>query len=308
MDKKKKTFSIVIPVYGNEENLPVTLPYIIDHLSLLSEYNVEIIMVCDGSPDNSWEVMKSYKNSYPDLFRIYNFDKNYEAAQAQCCGIEKATGDVIGCIAADLQEPFELFAPMLEKWEEGYKLVGATRAKRNDSFGKVISAGLYHRFFHGINPKYPSGGFAMFVMDRSLVAPFLSRVTKERMFQLALLEIVDKPYYIEYERRKREIGKSGYNLKKLLLLTSGKFMVETDRLFYWMMFAGAGVGMISLVIGIVSFCMTTSRLLSLMFALLGIFCGIIISLIGMLGVSIFHNIRHLIALDQPRYTIKEKIE
>jgi len=65
----KSLFSVVIPIYGNEKNLPITVPYIIEHLELFENYRVEVIMVNDGSPDNSWEVMKKYQSEYPDLIR-----------------------------------------------------------------------------------------------------------------------------------------------------------------------------------------------------------------------------------------------
>ena len=69
----KKLFSIVLPIYKNERNIPVTIPYIIEHLDLFPDYRVEIIMVNDGSPDNSYEEMKKYQKQYPELIRISSF-------------------------------------------------------------------------------------------------------------------------------------------------------------------------------------------------------------------------------------------
>lgn len=68
----KKLFSIIIPVYGNEENLPITIPYMIDNLKIFEEFDVEIIMVCDGSPDKSWDVMKELKKHIPIYFAFTN--------------------------------------------------------------------------------------------------------------------------------------------------------------------------------------------------------------------------------------------
>ena len=73
----KSLFSVVIPIYGNEKNLPITVPYIIEHLELFENYRVEVIMVIDGSPDNSWEVMKKYQSEYPDLIKIASLSRNF---------------------------------------------------------------------------------------------------------------------------------------------------------------------------------------------------------------------------------------
>ena len=54
----KKKFSIIMPIYKNEQNLPTTIPYVIEHRDLFPQYDVELVMVCDGSPDRSYEIMK----------------------------------------------------------------------------------------------------------------------------------------------------------------------------------------------------------------------------------------------------------
>lgn len=119
----KSLFSVVIPIYGNEKNLPITVPYIIEHLELFENYRVEVIMVNDGSPDNSWEVMKKYQSEYPDLIKIASLSRNFGQMACIHAGMDLAKGDVIGVISADMQEPFELFADMLKEWEKGYKIV-----------------------------------------------------------------------------------------------------------------------------------------------------------------------------------------
>lgn len=119
----KSLFSVVIPIYGNEKNLPITVPYIIEHLELFENYRVEVIMVNDGSPDNSWEVMKKYQSEYPDLIKIASLSRNFGQMACIHAGMDLAKGDVIGVISADMQEPFELFADMLKEWEKDIKLL-----------------------------------------------------------------------------------------------------------------------------------------------------------------------------------------
>ena len=129
----KKLFSIVIPIYKNELNLPITIPEIINAIpTLFADYRVELILVNDGSPDNSYSVMQKYQKEYPDIIRISSFTRNFGQSAAIYHGLSMAKGDVMGVISADLQDPFELFADMLKKWEEGSQLVCAVREDRNE--------------------------------------------------------------------------------------------------------------------------------------------------------------------------------
>lgn len=209
-----KKFSIVLPIYGNEKNLPITVPYIIEKIPILfPNYQVEVVMVNDGSPDNSYEIMKEYQKQYPNIIKIASFTRNFGQGMAWDYGISFASGDAIGVISADLQEPFELFADMLKEWENGYQLVYGTRKKRNDKgqlFSK-ITHGLIHKF---VSDKYPKGGFDFFLMDREAAQQYLRAQERNGSNQLLMLWYGFKHKEIEYERGKREVGKSGWTFSK----------------------------------------------------------------------------------------------
>ena len=209
-----KKFSIVLPIYGNEENLPITVPYIIDNIpKLFPDYEVEVVMVNDGSPDNSCEIMKKYQKQYPKTIKIASFTRNFGQGMAWDYGMLIASGDAIGVISADLQEPFELFTDMLREWENGYQLVYATRAKRKDK-GRIFSElthSLIHRF---VSDKYPKGGFDFFVIDKEAAEQYLKSEERNGSNQLLMLWYGFKHKEIEYERSKREVGKSGYTFSK----------------------------------------------------------------------------------------------
>ena len=267
----KKLFSIIIPVYGNEENLPITIPYMIDNLKIFEEFDVEIIMVCDGSPDKSWDVMKELKKTYPNILRIYKLATNSYRQIATAAGMSKARGEVIGVISADMQDPFELFADMLKVWENGHKMVIARRIKRTDpGIGWVFSNAL-HRFMKRIDNRYPEGGFDFFVMDSSLAFDYCQRITKNGFMPLVLLGLYDRPIFIDYERKAREVGKSGYSFGRKLHTAMTTFVHVHRRNL--MVFIG----------------------------------GVIVSLLGLVGFAVYNwavNLRGL-----PKYKIeKEGIE
>ena len=77
---------------GMKKNLPITVPYIIEHLELFENYRVEVIMVNDGSPDNSWEVMKKYQSEYPDLIKIASLSRNFGQMACIHAGMDLAKG------------------------------------------------------------------------------------------------------------------------------------------------------------------------------------------------------------------------
>lgn len=221
MDKK---FSIVIPVYGNEKNLPVTIPYIVEHLNLFPNYDIELILVCDGSPDNSYQVMEQYRRQYPELIRTVKFTRNFGQGAAIRCGVTMASGDVIGIISADMQDPFELFVEMLQYWEQGYKLVIGTRRERPEHGLARLTSKLTHRLIHNlINHDYPTGGFDFWIMDRKAAETYLAVSLPNGSMQLAVLWAGYKYKLIEYDRQERKIGKSGYGWTKKIHILSGIF-------------------------------------------------------------------------------------
>lgn len=217
-----KKFSIIIPVYGNEKNLPTTIPYVIEHLNIFKGYDVELIMVCDGSPDNSYEIMKEFQRKYPSIIKIAKFTRNFGQGSAVNCGIRMSKGDVIGVLSADLQDPFELFVDMLKAWEEGYKFVIGTRKKRPEKgFGGWASKTM-HKFINKfINHDYPKGGFDFYLMDREMADVYVASDAPNGSMQLLMLWLGYKHKTIEYERRERKAGKSGWNFKRKINLAIG---------------------------------------------------------------------------------------
>ena len=245
MDKK---FSIVIPVYGNEKNLPVTIPYIVEHLNLFPDYEVELILVCDGSPDNSYQVMEEYRKQYPELIRTVKFTRNFGQGAAICCGMKIAVGDVIGVISCDLQDPFELFKDMLDEWEKGYKLVIASRQKRKDRGFSVLGSKIFHKIVHRlIEPRYPDGGFDFYVMDKTVTNAFCQADIPNASPQMLLLWLGYEYKEIPYVRGERTIGKSSWNMRRKV---NGAIGVITSYSSILLRFLGC-VGFLFMVIGAV---------------------------------------------------------
>ena len=136
--------SVVIPLFNEAESLPELMQWI-DRVMQTNNYTYEVIMVDDGSKDNSWSTIQTLRASYPSLKGI-KFQRNYGKSAALNEGFKMAQGDIVVTMDADLQDsPDEIpeFYDMITK--EGYHLVSGWKKKRYDNtFTKNIPSKIYN--------------------------------------------------------------------------------------------------------------------------------------------------------------------
>jgi glycosyltransferase involved in cell wall biosynthesis len=136
--------SVVIPLYNEEESLP-ELAVWIKKVMDMHQYSYELIMIDDGSKDNSWKVIKKLQRENPDIKGI-KFRRNYGKSAALYCGFDVVRGDVVITMDADLQDsPDEI--PELFKMikEDGYDLVSGWKKKRHDP---MLTKNLPSKFYN----------------------------------------------------------------------------------------------------------------------------------------------------------------
>lgn len=308
----KKLFSIVLPIYGNEKNLPITIPYIIEHLDLFENYDVEIIMVNDGSPDNSWEIMKEYQKQYPELIRIAKLTRNFGQGASTRCGVEMARGDVVGIISADLQDPFELFKDMLTEWEKGHKFVLASRKTREEHGFIAFCSRTYHKLVKKyVNKRYPEGGFDFYIVDREIVDKALTLNFEYPFGQTILLWLGYDFLQIEYVRKKRQVGKSGYNFVSKFNLALKTFVIRSDVLLSMMLWAGLFMFLGGAVFGFADLILLLTGVINFnividIFLLLCMFDGIILVAISVVGKCVWYTMEY--TKNNPCFVVEEIIE
>lgn len=136
--------SVVIPLFNEAESLPELMQWI-DRVMQAHNYSYEVIMVDDGSKDNSWQTIQTLRTTYPSLKGI-KFQRNYGKSAALNEGFKMAQGDIVVTMDADLQDsPDEIpeFYDMITK--EGYHLVSGWKKKRYDNtFTKNIPSKIYN--------------------------------------------------------------------------------------------------------------------------------------------------------------------
>lgn len=135
--------SVVVPLYNEEESLPELYAWI-ERVMDAHHFTYEVIFVNDGSTDHSWQVIEELSRKSKEVKGI-KFRRNYGKSPALFCGFEKAEGDVVITMDADLQDsPDEI--PELYRMitEEGYDLVSGWKQKRYDPLSKTIPTKLFN--------------------------------------------------------------------------------------------------------------------------------------------------------------------
>jgi dolichol-phosphate mannosyltransferase len=302
------TISYVIPVYHNEGSIELTWAAIRDLFATsLPEHDYEIVFVNDGSKDGSHAEMLRVSAQDPRV-RSISFTRNFGQLSATLAGFDAASGDAVINMSADMQDPVELTAEMIRKWEQGNEVVIAHRADREDNF----TSSMFSRIVYGIlrmsNPNMPAGGFDFTLMSRRALTLFMSMKGRHRFFQGDVLWAGFPTAYIPYVRRKREIGKSQYNFSKKLKLAFD-FIIDGSYLpIRLMSLSGTVLAMLGLCYAVV---IAVSRLFDLtpfsgwapiMVAIL-VVGGMIMLMLGVIGEYLWRILDEIRA--KPMYIVRE---
>ena len=135
--------SVIIPLYNEAESLPELTAWI-ERVMKENNFTYEIIFINDGSTDNSWDVIEGLKEKNGNIHAI-KFRRNYGKSPALYCGFERAKGDVVITMDADLQDSPDEIKPLYDMiTKEGYDLVSGYKKKRYDPLSKTIPTKLFN--------------------------------------------------------------------------------------------------------------------------------------------------------------------
>ncbi|WP_251205698.1 glycosyltransferase family 2 protein [Acetatifactor aquisgranensis] len=212
--------SLVIPVYYNEDNLEPLYQDIYKKLFIHAEYDWELIMVNDGSLDQSYTVMKELAKQDKRI-KIYSLSRNFGSHAAILCGLSQCTGDCAVVKAADLQEPTELVLEMVDSWRSGNNVVLAVRQERQESKGQTLFANLYYWLIRNAAlPQMPKGGFDVYLLDKKVIQVLMRLDEKNSALTGQILWSGFHTGQVYYTRLQREIGKSRWTFRKKIRLVA----------------------------------------------------------------------------------------
>lgn len=217
--------SIVVPVYFNELNLPDTIPQLLALENDLHGFKLELVFVDDASKDRSLEILLDYRQRFPEKIKVVKLTRNFGTMAALQAGLTVATGDCVGVIAADLQDPPELFLEMARHWKTGVKAIFAVRSDREETLLQKSFSNLYYALINRFAvPGYPPGGFDFFLVDRQVVEDVNKIHEKNTNLMTLIFWLGYQAVFIPYVRRKRVKGKSRWTFPKKVKLFVDTFV------------------------------------------------------------------------------------
>ncbi len=220
----KPFFSIIIPIYNEEENIPELnnrLRSVMEKLCIdkgFSQESYEIIMVDDGSTDGSWQTIKGLHKMVPNVKGI-SFSRNFGHHIAVTAGLDRAQGEAVILMDGDLQDPPEEIPKLFEMYQEGYDLVYGIRQQRQDPLLKKITSYLFWlilRRFSGVD--IPQGQTMLRIISRRIV-DVLNNMREQARFihgMMAWTGFKVTTIVIRHDHRLK--GESKYNISRMFKL------------------------------------------------------------------------------------------
>lgn len=302
--------SFVIPCYRSEKTLPGVVAEIEEKMKNLARYEFEIILVNDCSSDGTFEVIRKLCREHENIKGI-DFARNFGQHSALMAGLRHSDSDYVVCLDDDGQTPADEVDKLLDKLEEGYDAVYAKYDHKQHSLFRNFGSKLNERMTRIMlgKPKelYISSYFAV----KRFVVEDMVRYENSYPYVIGLvLRSTRNIANVSVNHREREVGVSGYTLKKLIgLWFNGftAFSVKPLRI-------ATGIGAFSAVAGFFYGIYTIVKRLinpdvpmgfSSTMAAIVFFGGMIMLMLGLIGEYIG---RIYISLNNsPQYVIREKI-
>jgi polyisoprenyl-phosphate glycosyltransferase len=211
--------SLVIPVYNEEETLPELdrrLRAFLQALPTIGD-EWEVVFVEDGSKDRSREQLLSMAAA-ESRYRVVAFSRNFGHQIAITAGVDRAEGEAVVVMDADLQDPPELVGEMLERFRDGFDVVYAVRDKRKgETWFKLATAALFYRVLRavtGVQIPLDAGDFRL--MSRAVVLTLRALRERHRFVRGMVAWVGFRQTAVYYHRDARFAGETKYPLRKML--------------------------------------------------------------------------------------------
>lgn len=303
--------SVCIPCYRSEKTLPLVVKSVREEFAKHPEFDLQFVLVNDGSPDNTFQTIKQLAEESADIVGV-DLARNYGQVSAKLAALQYADGDVIVNMYDDGQHPAEGIFTLLDKMQEGdYDVVYAYFKNKKATGFKIVTSNLHNWISEamGIKPKgvhrssFSAWSRTVVKAMKDYHSPFIS-------IGGYLMHVTSRFADVPVEHKKRISGSSGYTLKKLVRMWLNIFFSFSMAPLRWATtiggfctFAGFVWGIVLIVRKLMNHAVPlgyTSMmvLILLMGGLLMIFMGIIGEFVGRIYMTVS---------GMPQYCVREVV-
>ncbi len=181
--------SVIIPLYNESKKMVENIHYILEYLN---KYDYEMILVDDGSKDNTWELINELHKENNKI-RGLRFSRNFGKEIALCAGVDSAVGDIVMTMDSDLTHDPKYIDDFIEEWKNGYKIVeGLRKERKSRSFIYKFFANLFYKILHRFSGLDLNKSLDYKLLDRQVVEE-VKKMGDKSVFFRGLVEWVGYP-------------------------------------------------------------------------------------------------------------------
>ncbi len=245
----RQVFSLVVPVYGNEDSVPdlvSTIQELGRSIEQRFEMALEAVFVVDGSPDDSHGVLSQHLATAEFPSVLLSHTRNFGSFAAIRTGLTAASGEYFGVMAADLQEPPELMLDFIEGFKANrYDVMVGLRESRADPWLSRLASAFFWRLYRAfVIPDMPASGVDVFGCNRAFRDRLLALEEAHSSLVGLIFWLGFRRGEVLYSRRPRLHGKSGWSFrKKLKYLFDSVFSFTDLPIRLLTMFGAAGLAL-----------------------------------------------------------------
>ena len=243
MKSSETMISVVVPCFNEAANIPLMVSALEE---VLKPWKYEVVLVDDGSTDNSPEVYRQL-GELNQRIKYLRFSRNFGHQAALKAGIDHSCGDAVVTIDADLQQPPALIPGMIEKWQQGADIVEGVRQTRDRALWfKQKTAGLFYRLLGALTDYPVVKGVSDFRLIDKKVAGIVQQMPENHLYLRGLFSWMGFEHaYIDYKLEERQNGNSRYPLAKMIGLASSGMTSMSVKPLRVAMITGIGVSLVA---------------------------------------------------------------
>jgi len=216
-ENKAVDLSVIIPIYNEESNIVELHKRLKAVLGSIGR-SFEIVFVDDGSSDQSNKILQRLYQENPGTIKIVTFARNFGHQLALSAGFNYCTGKAAVVLDADLQDPPEVIADFVKKWDEGFEVVYGVREKREgETWFKLWSASLFYKIIRATtNIDIADNVGDFYLLDRKVLDVLNSMKERHRFIRGLIAWVGYQRAAVGYVRKARHAGETKYPIWKMV--------------------------------------------------------------------------------------------